>query len=92
MDRDSPEVVPLPGDNLLCWIDGEVKSGMATEEQVQSWLDEKTVFLLDPTGAKGRLIFAGLDAAEQDLLLLFSVKRGYVPSQLQMPDVLVDLP
>ena len=76
----------------MCWVDGEVKSGTATDELLQSWLDEKTVFLLDPSGAKAQLVFAGLDAAEQDLLLLFSVRRNFVPAQLQMPDVLVDLP
>lgn len=89
---DSPQVFPSPGDDVLCWVDGEVKSGTATDALVQSWLDDETVFLIDPDGVKSRLVFAGLDAGEQDVLLLFSAKRGYVPSQLQMPDVLVDLP
>lgn len=87
-----PPITPKPGDDVLCYIQGEVYAGSLTDAQLKAWVDDQSVYLLDQASSKSALVYAGVIEEEQDFLMLFSAPRAYNPAQLQMPEVLVDLP
>jgi len=91
-DPARPLVTPKSGDDIMCWMKGEVLEGTLSVADVNSWMEKGTVFLLDQVGKKSDLVYAGVDPEEQDFLLLFSTTNSYVPAQIQMVDTLVDLP
>lgn len=85
-------ITPKPGDDVMCWMKGKVLEGIVTDAQLNTWVDEGTVYLLDQAGNKSDLVYSGVIPEEQVILLLFSAPNDYVPSQIKMLDALVDLP
>lgn len=91
-DPARPLITPRSGDDIMCWMKGEVLEGTVSVADVNGWMEEGTVFLLDQVGKKSDLVYAGVNPEEQVFLLLFSTTNSYVPSQIQMLNALVDLP
>lgn len=87
-----PPINPKAGDDVMCWLKGEVLEGMVTNSQLKAWVDEGSVYLLDQAGNKSDLIFGGVIPEKQSILLLFSAPYEYTPFQIQMLDALVDFP
>ena len=85
-------IVPAPGDDVMCYFTGRFIRGGATASQLQAWVDGDKVYLIDQAGNQSDLIFAGTNAQAQILLLFSAPSYEYAPIQLQMTDILVDLP
>lgn len=91
-DPARPLITPRSGDDIMCWMKGEVLEGTVSVADVNSWMEKGTVFLLDQVGKNSDLVYAGVNPEEQVFILLFSAKYSFVPSQIQMLNAQVDLP
>jgi len=85
-------IAPQPGEDAMCWMKGKVLEGSVTDTQSKTWINEGAVYLLDQAGNKSNLVYLRVIPEEQAILLLFSAPHDYAPAQIQMLDVLVDLP
>jgi len=92
IDPARPFITPRSGDDIMCWMKGEVLEGTVSVADVNGWMEKGTVFLLDQVGKKSDLVYAGVNPEEQIFILLFSTKYSFMPAQIQMLNALVDLP
>jgi hypothetical protein len=87
-----PEIVPLPSDDVLCVMMGDIIEGKPTDEQVDNWVKSGQVYLLDQAGHKAPLIHAFSNLDKRKIMWIFSAPSGYAPIQLQVIDQLIELP
>lgn len=92
LDPMQSPVTANPGDDVMCWMKGNVLEGIVTDALVDSWVKEGTVYLLDQVGNESEMVYAGVNTEEHIIFLLFSASDNFIPSQIQMIDALVDLP
>jgi hypothetical protein len=84
--------VPLPSDSQLCFMTGEVINGTPTQSHIDKWIQSSGVYLLDPQGRKGLLIYASFSAKDRKIFWIFSAPDDYASNQLYLIDQLIDMP
>lgn len=85
-------IQPLESDSQLCFMSGEILSGMPTQSDVDAWVDSGDIYLLNQHGRKGMLVFASVSPESKTLLWIFSAPDDYSAIQLQLLDQLIDMP